>query len=528
MLKSKLVLTSKFYNVMRKLTLLAAILSTTLLSAQNFTTFGLSSNPENIVQNPGADPMTRFQLRYAGLQTTYNSTHTAGELFATNDLLGNIIDAGKNSVGVGGDVNVVLPHLGFKLGKNYIFAGASVQADLGAEFDTDLLSFAKYGMADANGDFNGNYSGDFSDTRVRFALSTNSYVGYQRTFMDEKLRVGVTYTSSSYSGGFNLETSRFDLNSSASSTVGNTLSFGYDLDIASTNLFSGASLDSLADLNTDNLTIIDRIQNDPQATLSSDITLNTFGFGVTYRPLDFLEASLSMTGLGGNSIRFSADNSSVWSGSGTVEGFNYTSAPGDSVSIKIGDALDQYTNDIASGFSTELTDGNYQQEFNVAQNTNATVNAYFTKRSYVGIHYANRTNSFNDYSYLGFNSLLFLGRNLQLKGGYYFAMDDVNVDMVNIAIQARVTPLLQIYVGSNGVSDIATIANGFMNSGELTLGSNTRGVNVSAGVSFTLFDSRFKKEKDARKLDRESKKAATAKSVETAPAKEPETNQDGK
>jgi hypothetical protein len=507
---------------MRKLTLLAAILSTTLLSAQDFTTFGLSSNPQNIVQNPGADPMTRFQLRYAGVESTWGATHTAGELFATNDLFGNIIGAGKNSIGIQGNANVNLPHLGFKLGKNYFFAGLNLKADVGVEFDTDLLGFVKYGMADENGDFDGNYSGDFSDTRVRLALSSNSYFGYQRTFLEEKLRVGLSFTSSNYIAGMNLETSNFNLSSSASNTVGNTLAFGYDIDMATTNLFAGASLDSLSDLNADNLTILDRAADDPQGALSTGITLNTFGFGITYRPLSFLETSLSMTGLGGNTTSFDAQTSKVWSGSTTVEGFEYSSAPGDSISVKIGNALDQYQEDLTSGFSTELTDGNYEQQFSVAQDLNATVNLFFTKRSYVGVHYATRTNSFNDYSYLGFNSLVFLGRNLQLKGGYYLALDDVNADMVNLALQARITPVLQVYVGTNGVSDIATIANGLMNSGELSIGSQTSAVNVHAGVSFTLFDKRFKTEKQARKQERESKKADAAKTLEKAPAN-PET-----
>lgn len=493
---------------MKKLLILSVFLIGSNLSAQNFSTFGLASNPENIVQNPGADPMTKFQLRYFGAQGNIVSTLNAGELFSTNDLLGNIINSGASTVGALGSATAYAPHLGLKLGKNYFFAGAQVDVDFGAELDADLAQFMKYGMGDANGNFDGNYSGDFSDTRIGLNVSNAVYYGYQRSLMEDKLRVGLTYTRSEYVAGFNLEASNFELQSVAGPTVGNTLSFGYDLDIASTNIFTGSTLNSLSDLNETNITLLDRVQTDPMGSLFNGITLNTFGFGVTYRVLPFLETSFSMTGLGANTLNFNAESSKVWSGSTTVNGFEYTSAPGDSIAVKVNDVFNAYTNDLTSGFSTDLTNGNYQQKLRVAQNTNLAINAYLNKRSYVGVHYASRTNSYSDYEYLGFTSQLFLGRNLQLKGGYYFAMDQYNSDMLNIAIQARVTPVLQVYVGSNTVSDAATFANGYLlNEGSITLGQQTRSVNVSAGVSFTLFDNRFKQERKERKKEKEAKKA---------------------
>lgn len=492
---------------MKKLLVLSILLISSVLSAQNFSTFGLSSNPENIVQNPGADPMTRFQLRYFAVQSNVVSTINAGELFATSDLLGNIVNSGVSSVGVLGAANIYAPHLGFKIGKNYFFTGAQADIDFGLELDADLAQFMKYGMADANGNFDGNYTGDFSDTRIGLNVTSSTYYGYQRTLMDDKLRVGLTYSRNEYVAGFNLEASNFELQSTANPNVGNTLSFGYDLDIASTNLFSGATLDSLSDINGDNFTLLDRMQNDATGTLTTGITLNTFGFGITYRVLPFLETSLSITGLGANTLDFNAESSKVWSGSTTIDGFEYTSAPGDSISVKVSEVFDGYTNELGNGFSTELTDGSYKQSLSVAQNTNFTINAYLNKRSYVGMHYTSKTNSYSDYEYLGFTSQLFLARNLQIKGGYYFALDEFNSDIVNIAIQARVTPLLQVYVGSNTVSDAATFANGYMKNGAITLGRETRGVNVSAGLSLTLFDKRFKQERKERKEERKAKKA---------------------
>ena len=53
---------------MKKTLTLFFALVTILGNAQDFTTFGLAANPGNLLQNPGADPMTRFHLQYFGLQ----------------------------------------------------------------------------------------------------------------------------------------------------------------------------------------------------------------------------------------------------------------------------------------------------------------------------------------------------------------------------------------------------------------------------------------------------------------------------
>ena len=98
------------------------------------------------------------------------------------------------------------------------------------------------------------------------------------------------------------------------------------------------------------------------------------------------------------------------------------------------------------------------------------------------------------------------------------SIDELNDDFMNVALQFRVTALLQIYLGTNTMSDIATALGGVSNSfaDGLTLASATKGVNVSAGISFTSFDKRFKLEKEARKLKRAEAKAAQATSLSPA------------
>ena len=101
--------------------------------------------------------------------------------------------------------------------------------------------------------------------------------------------------------------------------------------------------------------------------------------------------------------------------------------------------------------------------------------------------------------------MLWVGRNLQLKGGYYASLDAVNSNIINAAIQMRITPFLQFYVGSNSISDVATIANSIMEDPEnLQIGRETNAVNFSAGFNFAVFDGRFREE---RKAEREAKAA---------------------
>ena len=57
-----------------------------------------------------------------------------------------------------------------------------------------------------------------------------------------------------------------------------------------------------------------------------------------------------------------------------------------------------------------------------------------------------------------------------------------------------------MYVGSNTVGDIATIADSFIQDPEnIQIGAATNAINLSAGIGFTAFDVKFKAEKKARK-----------------------------
>jgi hypothetical protein len=492
---------------MKKLITLLSIVITTSVMAQNLTTFGLSGNPDNIVQNPGADPMTSFQLRYAGFQANAGLNATAGQLLGTNDLLGNMLSTGLSSTDFMLETNVVLPHLGIKLGDNYLFAGTELDVTVGAVIDNDLVRFMKSGMVDAFGTFDPNYSGDFSDFRVNLQVNQNTYFGYQRTLIDNKLRVGATYTMHDYLTSFNVNATNFNISTSGNTGSPNSFAVNYDIDIAGGIDFN--DIDSLH--NVSSAVTLDALQNSVLENIGLGSMASSIGFGLTYKPAERIELAFSMNGLGAENLNFASRTSKTWSGSSIIDGFEYTSQAGDSLSVKVGEAVSQYTEDLSASIGTMLGNGNYQQTLKVAQNTNAAANFYLNKYSYIGAHYTARSNSFRDFEYFGLNTMIWLGRNLQLKGGYYLALDETNADIINAAIQFRITPILHIYAGSNTVGDIATVANSLIQDGSNPqIGAATMGVNLSAGVSLTVFDDRFKADKDARRKAKEGQKAEEA------------------
>ena len=498
---------------MKKYIILFAFFSITQLGAQNISTYGLLGNAGNLIQNPGADPLTKFQLSFGG-QGTLGISATAGELFSSNDVLGNLLAASTDDFSINGLVGLNLPHVGFKIRDHYFFGGVNVDVDFGLVVDRDLLLFARNGMADVNGDLDLDYAGDFSNSGARLSVSSRSYLGYQRALLNNSLRIGITLNRHNYLAGLDVSANSLGINSSSSTGTFNQVSAQYDIDIASTNLFSStSSIDSLADLNQANLKKYKTLGD-----ITSGVSQNSLGFGVTYKPLKGLELQLSMSGIGGTSLSFESLLPKNMSGSSTINGFNYTSAQGDTISNELSNAIDQFNDEATGGITTALSNSSYTQSFNIAKSTNAAVNYYFEKRSYVGVHYTSRSNTYSDFQYVGLNSMVWVGKYLQLKGGYYLSMDEWNDDFMNVALQFRVTPLLQFYLGTNTPSDIATALGGVSNSfaDGLTLASATKGLNLSAGVSFTSFDKRFKLEKEARKLNKAEAKAAQAKSLSPA------------
>lgn len=516
---------------MKKTLILFFALVTILSNAQDFTTFGLAANPGNLLQNPGADPMTKFHLQYFGLQNDLNMSETAGSLFATTDILQNIQNLSSDEFTIENETQVDALQIGLKFGDNFIFAGNSTSVGIGFTLDNDLASFIKEGMADANGNLDLNYSGNFDALAMRFQMTNATYFGIQRTIFEEKLRVGVTYHLNNYVAGAQLTTNAFSISSTENTTTGmNALNVDYDFALATSGVFTaGTSLDSLNQLSSDAILPLSLLSNGDIAGLVNFATTGsqsngTIGFGVTYSPIEHLDLQLSMSGLGASDLNFNSTIGKSLSGNATIDGFSYTSASGDTLASAIANTISDYTENIQNGISTELVNATQSLTFRTPQVTNVALKYNVSKYSYLGAHYVNRKNSWNDYTYLGFNTMLWLGRNVQLKGGYYMAMDEFHSDRINAALQLRLTPIIQFYIGTTTVGDIATIANEVVN-GRMSIGASTSSINISTGVSMAFFDKRFKKDQkedkakavqsltpaDQKKVDSAHKNSTTTK-----------------
>lgn len=484
--------------------ILLSLFSVAALSAtaQDVATYGLLANPWNLYQNPGADPVTKFHMGFMNLRMDFGANTTAGQLFGTPDLLANLSSLTTDATSLNGEINLDLINVGAKIGKNYLFFGTANTIQFGGQVDNDLFRFAKYGMADASGNFDPNYSGDFASTSIHMDIVTSTYLGFQRSFMDEKLRVGLMVNNVGYAGGARVLANSFNASSSPNTATGmNTLSLDYDLDILTYGLIDpNAVVDSLSDLGS-NVLAID--PNNPSSIQTgSDFTATTFGFGITYRPIEKLELQYSMNGLGASSLEITPDRGFNLGSTATIGGFSYTSSAGDSVAASISEATGNYVDEISDALNSELQSVNTPYSYSMPMTMNFAANYYLKNRSFVGAHYTSRSNSNRDFSYLGFNGMVWLTKGLQLKGGYYMALDDMNFDMINAAIQFRLTPLVQMYVASNTISPAATYISENSSSGFTTnrMGASTNSLNFQFGVTVaSLYDSRFKEEKEARR-----------------------------
>jgi len=476
-------------------------------NAQDFSTFGLAANPGNLAQNAGADPLTKFHLQYFGLQNNLNMSETAGSLLASSDILQNFHDLSSDIFSLGNETQIDALQVGIKIGDNFLFAGNSTSIGMEFTLDNDLASFVKNGMADANGELDLNYSGNFDALAMRFQLTNATYFGLQRSIIEDKLRVGVTYHRNSYVAGANLSTNAFSISSSENTATGmNTLSLDYDFALAATGVFSaGTSLDSLSQLSIDDVTPYSLLKAGNIGGLmnyaTSGVESNgTIGFGLTYSPIKQLDLQLSMSGLAASDMSFASVTGKRLSGNANIDGFSYNSAAGDTLGSAVSATIEDYTETIQNGISTALLDASQSLTYRTPLVTNVALNYKFTKYSYLGVHFVDRKNSWNDYTYMGFNTMLWLGRNVQLKGGYYMAMDELHNDRVNAAVQLRLTPVVQFYIGTTTVGDIATISKELIN-GRMGVGASTSSINISTGVSMALFDNRFKKNDKEKKVE---------------------------
>jgi hypothetical protein len=106
-------------------------------------------------------------------------------------------------------------------------------------------------------------------------------------------------------------------------------------------------------------------------------------------------------------------------------------------------------------------------------------------------------------------------------------MDEFHNDRVNATVQLRLTPVVQFYIGTTTVGDIATISNELIN-GRIGVGASTSAINISTGVSMALFDNRFKKDDKVKKGESVQSLSPTDQVKVDAAHKNSETTKDNK
>lgn len=518
---------------MKKLFTTLFVFGALMSNAQNVVNYGMLGNPTNLVSNPSADPMTRFHLGYAHFYQDLNFGLTAGDLFAGSEgILGNLSALDQDLFSLSNELHVDAISMGLKLGKNYIYAGTQLDLWTRLDVDLDMIRFAYSGMSDDQGNIDPNYMGDFSDFGFSQDIIGTVYFGLQRSFLENRLRIGAAYNQHRYYTGARMVANELSLTSTPQTNGLVALDVGVDVDIISSNLLEQSDI---TDLSMDSLTAkIIHLDSDGNPNIDAQQFLNTpmgisnsFNVGVTARPIKLLEFSFNINGLGGSGFTGLGDAQHKLKESKNIGGFSYTSQPGDTVADEINNAIAEYIDELDSLNTTLSFQTPSGYDVVMPRTIQGAMNCYFGKRSYIGAHYISRTNSVRDYDYLGFNAYWWCAKQLQVKAGYYTALDEMNADFLNLALQFRLTPVIQIFVGTRSVMDFATIGDELMSSDvdlgnlaptDLVVPSDFSNVHLTAGASLALFDKRFKDEKYARKEAKAAKKAKEVK--ELTPAEE--------
>ncbi|MEC8458988.1 MAG: DUF5723 family protein [Bacteroidota bacterium] len=498
---------------MKKLITNLLVLSTFLSNAQHIVNYGMLGNPTNLISNPSADPMTNFHLGYAYFNQDLNFGLTAGDLFAGgNGVLGNLSALDKDLFTVTNELHLDAINIGFKIGKNYLYAGTQLDFWTRLDVDLDMIRFAYSGMTDDLGNLDSNFVGDFSDFGFSQDAIGTAYIGFQRSFWDNRLRIGAAYNQNRYYAGVRMITNELSLTSTPQTNGLVELDVGIDLDIISSNFFDKKDI---TDLSVDSLkSKVVHFDKDGNINVSLPNLLatpmgisNSFNIGFTAMPLRQLEFSFNINGLGISGFTGLGDAQHKLKESKNISGFVYNSQPGDTIVDEINNVIAEYIDELDSLNTTLYFQTPSAYEVVIPRTIQSAMNFYISRRSYIGIHYTSRSNSVRDYDYLGFNGFWWCANQLQVKAGYYVALDGMNANFLNLALQFRLTPLMQVFVGTRSLMDFATIGNELISSevdlkdftiNDLVVPSNFSNIHLTAGASLSLFDKRLKDEKKTR------------------------------
>ena len=440
--------------------------------------YNFNSLPQSLRHNPAYPQQGKGWFSLPGVGVSYlNSGFNAADLLSdreseigdvnddnkydVNDNLADIINNLDGNSTLSTTINIDIIGVGFKANKGLVSFGANQQTDYYMNYPVDLLKLLNFG--------NGQFLGDkFSLSEFDFESTTriNTYLGYQRSFMNERLYVGfrVKYMfgqAHAYVERMNLEIEQPDrwemtLRTNALVKTAGVTAFGND-DFDPVNFtFSG----------------------------NNGIGLD---LGAYYKVTDKLNVSASVLDIGSIDWEENTRNY-VSEGEYTYDGIDVDFSDEDA------DPWQQTQDSLESELNFREEDGQSYRRSLITR-FNAGVNYELTESHGVGLMYQGRAWDGQLFSTYAVNYTGRWSRFFQFTASY--AIVDGIPNNIGAGIQLKLGPL-QIYAMSDNIF------------GALQY-DQTQYTNVTAGVNFTFFGPRDKeKEEDKveklKKRDKEERK----------------------
>ena len=489
---------------MKKYSFFAALFMVTMgLQAQNLDLYGISGNPLSLNQNPAAKTGLRFHLSLPGLTTQGNMTTPLRDLWG--DVGQKLYFLEAPNIGLASATDVDLVGFGFKRKKGYTWVQTGVNVDARFHLDKDLLLLGLYGMKDASGVLNPNYFGSYDQSGLALSAMANATIGHQHAF-NEKLRVGAAVQMHRLLGGFQWKVNQWELSSRFyPSTQTNTLTWTSNMEISAFGLIAdGAVLDSAMDFPR---YLIMGMVPAYLKMLKEQKDSYSLNLGVTYTPTKRLMLSASSTGIplsrGSSTGGVVNSRSLQWVSNFNYSGFSTGFSPQDTGTWAY--YLTNLQAQAVDGFTIKSAPAaRFYAPFTLQ------AAAYFAllKNHKVGLHVAHVDRLAGQHQSLAFEYQGFLGRSLQVAAAYRLhRLDGLDgASEFSTVVQNRIFPWTTLYVGTNLWLSAPALQNG-----TLLLPGNFQSWQVTAGVNVTLFEKRFKQERQERKAAKKAAKQAAKK-----------------
>ncbi|MEY4935883.1 MAG: hypothetical protein RIS64_2242 [Bacteroidota bacterium] len=335
------------------------------------------------------DATTSFTLNdlltKSGTKTVLNLGTFASKLAATNNF--------------GMDITSDLAHIGFNLKGFYVSAGAQLSSNTQVTFSNSAIKLIAEGnLKNPNVALTGEsiYNQSFIST----------YLGLSRSFMNDKLSIGVRLKQ--ISGIGHLETTKlnYTIKTDANSYPQYALQIKSDVNIQAGGIFA-TTLDALGD-------------SAKRATLANDITANPvtgsgFGldFGVAYQLNDKISISASALNLG--SINWKQENgvTAKAQGSGTFDwkGMSYRVGASDNATFNSDSVIKLAKNALIPGMTKTAYSSSLPSAFYLG------VSYQLSKKQQISVVYRTQTAGQVTNTLLGANYRLQLLKSLQVSAG---------------------------------------------------------------------------------------------------------------